>query len=296
MRSSGHRRAIEVYGGDIVAVGDRVTCYLVMERVDMTLGGYLKQQAMGLLEMQKCLEVTSELLDIARFLGDLELCHSDIKVCLPSVNLSVISHYSLIAIYRFQTDNIVCSKYGTRLRLIDWGQSCSWKKRQGCDVVRDGSKSKPQWDARYHQVSCKNNTPDADASVDQYSIAIVMVQVLLGRAHPLYKHAVTQRKVRMIAVLAYSCFFTSHRLHVAAPLSIKVDLDKRLSNFVTSPRERTVFPIVKLLKRTIEDERQMNFDALETALAAAMTELPRPIPVPCLTSKKGLVSVGRGHT
>ena len=71
-------------------------------------------------------------------------------------------------------------------------------------MVRDGSKSKPQWDPRYHQLSCKNNTPDADASVDQYSIAIVMLQVMLGRAHPLYKHAVTQKKVRMIAVLAYS--------------------------------------------------------------------------------------------
>ena len=99
----------------------------------------------------------------------------------------------------------MCTKYCTRLRLIDWGQSCSWKKRQGGDVVRDGSKTKPQWNPRYHQLSCKNNTPDADASVDQYSISIVMVQVMLGGAHPLYKHAVTQKKVRMIAILAYSC-------------------------------------------------------------------------------------------
>ena len=80
------------------------------------------------------------------------------------------------------------------------------------------------------------------------------------------------------------------------PLSIKVDLDKRVSIFVTSPRELTVFPIVKLLKRTIEDERQMNFDALETALAAAITKLPRPTPVPYLTSKKVFVGIGRGHT
>ena len=94
----------------------------------------------------------------------------------------------------------MCTKQCTRLRLIDWGQSCSWKKRQGGDVVRDGSKSEPQWNPRYHQLSCKNNTPDADASVDQYSLAIVMIQVMLGRAHPLYKHAVTQKKVRMIAL------------------------------------------------------------------------------------------------
>ena len=72
-----------------------------------------------------------------------------------------------------------------------------------------------------------------------------------------------------------------------------MDLDKRVSNFFTSPRERTVFPIVKLLKRTIEDERLMNFDALETALAAAMTELPKPIPVPCLANKNVLVGNGR---
>ena len=129
-------------------------------------------------------------------------------------NITFLAH---IAIYRFQTDNIVCSKYGTRLRLIDWGQSCSWKKHQGGDVVRNGSKFKPQWDARYHQLSCKNNTPDADASVDQYSIAIVMVQVMLGRAHPLYKHAVTHKKVRKIALWAYSGLLSSHRLHVAAP-------------------------------------------------------------------------------
>jgi hypothetical protein len=213
MYSSGDRRVVEVYGGDIVVIGDVVTCYLVMERVDMTLGDYLKQQDMGMMGMQKCLQVTSELLDIARFMGDLELCHADVKVCIPNVvNLSVILCSNISC---FQTDNIVCTKQCTRLRLIDWGQSCSWKNRRGGDVVRDGSKLKPQWDPRYHQLSCKNNTPDADASVDQYSIAIIMVQVMLGRAHPLYKHAVTQKKVRMIALLAYSCLSASHRVHVA---------------------------------------------------------------------------------
>ena len=100
MRSTGDR-VIEVYGGDIVVVGDLVTCYLVMERVDMTLGEYLKKQDGGLLGMQKCLEVTSELLAIARFMGDLELCHADIKVCLPSLNLSVTSHYQLICYLPF---------------------------------------------------------------------------------------------------------------------------------------------------------------------------------------------------
>ena len=74
-----------------------------------------------------------------------------------------------------------------------------------------------------------------------------------------------------------------------------MDLDRRLSQFVTSPRERNVFPIVRLLKRTIEDERNMNFNALETALAAAMKELPRLPPVPCLTNKNVLVGVGRCH-
>ena len=69
-----------------------------------------------------------------------------------------------------------------------------------------------------------------------------------------------------------------------------------MSNFVISPRERKVFPIVKLLKRTIEDERYMNFDAMETALVAAMKELPRPPPVPCLTNKKVLVGTRRCHT
>ncbi len=74
-----------------------------------------------------------------------------------------------------------------------------------------------------------------------------------------------------------------------------MELDRRLSQFNLSPRERNVFPIVRLLKRTIEDERQMNFNALETALAAAMKELPRPPPVPCLNNKKVLVGVGRCH-
>ena len=66
-------------------------------------------------------------------------------------------------------------------------------------MVRDGSKTKPKWDSRYYQLSCKNNTPDADASVDQYSIAMVMVQVLLGRGHPLFKYAVQHKKVRILA-------------------------------------------------------------------------------------------------
>ncbi len=56
-----------------------------------------------------------------------------------------------------------------------------------------------------------------------------------------------------------------------------------------------MFPIVTLLKGTIEYERRMNFNALETALATAMKELPRPSPVPCLTNKNVLVSVGRSH-
>ena len=60
--------------------------------------------------------------------------------------------------------------------------------------------------------------------------------------------------------------------------------------------ELSVSELSGALKRTIEDERQMNFVALETALAAATTKLPRPIPVPCLTSKKMLVGVWRGDT
>ena len=58
-----------------------------------------------------------------------------------------------------------------------------------------------------------------------------------------------------------------------------------MSQFIIPAIERNMFPNVRLLKRTIEDERLMNFDALETALAAAMTELPKPIPVPCLTNE-----------
>lgn len=77
MYFTGNRRVVEVHGGDIVVVGDLVKCYLVMERVDMTLGDYLKQHEMG---MQKRIEVTSELLEIARFMGELELCHADVKV------------------------------------------------------------------------------------------------------------------------------------------------------------------------------------------------------------------------
>jgi hypothetical protein len=101
-----------------------------------------------------------------------------------------------------------------------------------------------------------------------------------------------------IQISILGLYISLHIVYISpsGPLSIKVDLEKRVSNFVTSPRELTVFPIVKLLKRTIEDERQMNFDALETALAAAMTKLPRRIPVPCLTCKKVFVGIGRGYT
>ena len=76
--------------------------------------------------------------------------------------------------------------------------------RQGDDVVRDGSKIKPKWDPRYYQLSCKNNTPEADASVDQYSIAMVMLQVLLGRRHPLFKYAVQHKKVIIVTLLTPS--------------------------------------------------------------------------------------------
>ena len=56
-----------------------------------------------------------------------------------------------------------------------------------------------------------------------------------------------------------------------------------------------MWPIVKLLKRTIEDERHMDFNALETALVTSMKEIPRPPPVPVLTNSKVLVGVGRAH-
>jgi hypothetical protein len=50
----------------------------------------------------------------------------------------------------------------------------------------------------------------------------------------------------------------------------KLDLDRRFSQFIISPMERNVFSNVRLLKRTIEVIGcHMNFDALETALAAA---------------------------
>jgi hypothetical protein len=89
----------------------------------------------------------------------------------------------------------MCHDDGTLLRLTDFGQACAWGSRKGKDVVQDGYHKRAQFNRTYFHCSTKNNTDQADASVDQYSLALVMIQVLLGSNHKLYVHATRSKKV-----------------------------------------------------------------------------------------------------
>ena len=89
----------------------------------------------------------------------------------------------------------MCLEDGKHLRLTDFGQACAWGSRKGQDVVQDGYKKRVQFNRTHFHCSAKNNTDQADASVDQYSLALVMIQVLLGSQHKLYVYATRSKKV-----------------------------------------------------------------------------------------------------
>ena len=81
------------------------------------------------------------------------------------------------------------------MRLTDFGKACSWKIRYGGDVVRDGQKKPAPWSASYYHLSENNNTALADCSVDQFSMAMLIILVLMGRSHTVFYYASKYRQV-----------------------------------------------------------------------------------------------------
>ena len=157
------------YGGNIVQCGNFVTCSIVMERVSMTLLNFLGLQSQ--LKLQKKLSIVSGLIKILRFLKRMEFSHSDIKA-----------------------DNILCNEKGDNLRLADFGLACAWESRYGKDSVRDGSNLKlVPWSSSRYYVSSRNGTAKSNASVDQFSMTMLIIQVLLGRSHAVF-HVATKFK------------------------------------------------------------------------------------------------------
>jgi serine/threonine protein kinase len=165
---------VKCYGGDIVVDDTEkiVRCLIMMKREKCTLNSYLKQART--IPLLKALEIALGLLRIARALRRMEFSHSDIKL-----------------------DNILCSVTGTDLCLTDLGQASSWASRYGSDVMVDGfhTERTVPWRARYPHCSTKNNTCMADETVDQFSVALLILQLTLGKTHPIAQVAVSTKKV-----------------------------------------------------------------------------------------------------
>jgi hypothetical protein len=94
-----------------------------------------------------------------------------------------------------QADNIVCDEVGHQVQLIDVGHAFAWHSRLGRDVVSDGYKTRIEWSSKSYHCSSKNNTVYADASVDQFSLAFVIIEVLLGRNHIICLNMRRRKKV-----------------------------------------------------------------------------------------------------
>jgi hypothetical protein len=94
-----------------------------------------------------------------------------------------------------QADNIVCDELGLQLQLIDVGHAFAWQSRLGRDVVPDGHKTRLEWNSKSYHCSSKNSTVYADASVDQFSLAFVIIEVLLGRDHIICLNMRRRKKV-----------------------------------------------------------------------------------------------------
>ena len=194
MQCAHNPRVVTTLGGDVTisACGTLAKCFMVMERVPFTLGNFLRKEG-SKMTVIKSLEIVTELLDIAVFLKQTEICHSDIKVRTQIVSRELILRFNMLLLP--QPDNIMCRADGTFLRLTDFGQACAWGSRKGQDVVQDGYHKRAQFNKTYFHCSAKNNTDQADASVDQYSLALVMIQVLLGSQHKIYLYAIRSKKV-----------------------------------------------------------------------------------------------------
>ena len=89
----------------------------------------------------------------------------------------------------------MCNKLGFELQLIDVGHAFAWKSRLGHDVIPDGHKKRLEWTNKSYHCSSKSSTVFADASVDQYSLAFVIIEVLLGRNHVICQIMRLRKKV-----------------------------------------------------------------------------------------------------
>ena len=161
------------YGGNIVQCDNFVTCSILMEQVPTTLHKFLALHAS--LKLPQKLAIISGLIKILRFLKRMEFSHSDIKA-----------------------DNILCNVKGDALRLTDFGHACAWEAHYGKDSVRDGSNLKlvPWSSSRYH-ISSRNGTAKSDASVDQFSVTMLIIQVLMGRSHAVFQTAAKFKRLSL---------------------------------------------------------------------------------------------------
>ena len=91
----------------------------------------------------------------------------------------------------------MCNKIGIDLQLIDVGHAFAWKSRLGHDVVPDGHKTRLEWTSKSYHCSSKSCTVFADASVDQFSLAFVMIEVMLGRNHIICQNMRRRKKVNL---------------------------------------------------------------------------------------------------
>jgi serine/threonine protein kinase len=144
-----------------------------MEHVPMTLHKFLALHPQ--LKLPAKLSIISGLIKILRFLKRMEFSHSDIKA-----------------------DNILCNEKGDGLRLTDFGHACAWEARYGKDSVRDGSNQKlaPWSSSRYH-ISSRNGTTKSNASVDQFSVTMLIIQVLMGRSHAVFQTAAKFKRLSL---------------------------------------------------------------------------------------------------
>ena len=92
--------------------------------------------------------------------------------------------------------------------------------------------------SKYH-ISAKNGSPQSDASVDQFSMSMLIIYVLMGRPHTVFRIASSYKRV----------------LLDLKSLPSKVDQHVR--------------PILEELKECVEVEAQLDFHALERVIGSA---------------------------
>lgn len=79
MLTSRQPRVVTTYGGDVVVDDNAARCYIVMERLPLTLADYLKTEG-ATMSPVKSLEIAVDLVEVAEVMQSLEISHGDIKV------------------------------------------------------------------------------------------------------------------------------------------------------------------------------------------------------------------------